>query len=295
MPKNSEYRQPLPLRLLYGLYGSLPLPMLSMALLAVATLLLLCWLSGMFSLQDMPHAGRRERLGMIATLTCVTAYILSLLPYIQSVNAKSIDKIRDLVEQNDHTERYLRQLNRPGRISLVLATIAGLYWALGQNIPLNQFSLQYGSDTFGIEVGTILIQSIMWTVVAIALTVRIHWSVYLFRLGNYARVKLFHLEQLTPFARSGLLDVLFVMGALAFMPLQEFDGNPQFSDYSNGLIVGLSAAVLIMWQSVYCVLKQIVKSKQQRLIQLDLALNNACAQMDTENLNRLNVLLNHKD
>lgn len=293
--KDSPYLQPLPLRLLYSLYGKLPWPILSMAILVSASVILLCWLTGMFSQQELDFSNRTQRMGMIITLTCVTTYVLSVLPYIQSVNEESIGKIRPLVEENSHTEHYLRLLNRPGRISLLIATVLGLYWALFENLPLGLFSFQYGSSTFLLEIGYVLIQSIMWVSIAIALTVRIHWSVYLFRLGNFSSIDLFHLERLAPFARSGLRDVLFVMGALVFMPLQELDGNPVLSDYTNGLIVGIPAAIIIMWQSVYSVHRQIVKTKRQRLNELDLALSEASVAIDTENLNKLNALLSHKE
>ena len=114
-------------------------------------------------------------------------------------------------------------------------------------------------------------------------------------LGQQVRFELHRLERLEPLARSGLLDVLVIAGALALSPLQSLDAEFRWYNYSFALLVAIPASAGLLLWPVSAVQARIRREKRRRLAQLDGRIDAHGRRDDDEAIARLETLLAHRD
>ena len=135
----------------------------------------------------------------------------------------------------------------------------------------------------------------LWLVIGLLLAVRIQAAHAFRRLGQQVRFELHRLERLEPLARSGLLDVLVIAGALALSPLQSLDAEFRWYNYSFALLVAIPASAGLLLWPVSAVQARIRREKRRRLAQLDGRIDAHGRRDDDEAIARLETLLAHRD
>lgn len=87
-----------------------------------------------------------------------------------------------------------------------------------------------------------------WISVARLGWIRGHNASTLSYLGRrHVRVDLYDLTPLRLFARSGILDVLLVVGALALTPLQALDAEFRIGNYMSAFTVGVPVGIVLLF------------------------------------------------
>ena len=103
---------------------------------------------------------------------------------------------------------------------------------------------------------------------------RVALSFAIGRLGASARIELYRLDRLKPFARIALLDVLIVAGALCFVPLQSLDAQFRWVNYEAAVYVGLTSLLVVFLLPLHALPARIKLAKAQRLEELRTELAN---------------------
>ena len=88
-----------------------------------------------------------------------------------------------------------------------------------------------------------------------------------------------------------MLDLLIIMGALALAPIQALDAEFRWVNYRAGVLVAVPAAAFLFITPMWGVHRAIQRAKQQRLAELQSALDR-CERTDYL---RLDTLLGHQE
>ena len=166
--------------------------------------------------------------------------------------------------------------------------MAGAIFGLSQYaVVLSTPSLLHPVPDIPLIIGNVL----LWIVVGGLTVSRMQDVLAMRRLGRNLNVDLYNLKALRPIGRSAVVDVLVVMGALAFMPLQSLDAEFNWGNYQAGLFFGLIGSVLIFYLPLSGVHVQINEAKAARL----LALQEQIDAQDRADAVTLEALVAHRD
>jgi hypothetical protein len=135
----------------------------------------------------------------------------------------------------------------------------------------------------------------LWLLIGVVLVVGFRASSGFRRLGEVVRFELFRLDRLKPLARSGLLDMLVIAGALAFTPLQSLDAEFRWYNYQFGLLVaGVAALLLVVWP-LWPIHVRIRAEKSRRIAAIDALIAGAGEATTRAETVELEALLSHRD
>lgn len=197
-----------------------------------------------------------------------------------------------------------RQLPEPGQTGITrfaqarywpVAVVFGMIYALWFNLNWSSLSFDPGNQSFIINICLVFGQLLMWSVVAMVLFFIIHEDLVLYRSGKLIQVNLYDLDSLNGFGRAGLNGLLMVVGALALTTLQSLDAEFRLDNYIYALYVGVPAAIVMVFLPIWTVRDKIRQEKERELLQVDEAIRNSSASLDTESLTRLNALLGRRE
>ncbi len=132
---------------------------------------------------------------------------------------------------------------------------------------------------------------VTWALIGWVLGWRLPISLAFYRLGRVVEVDLYDPQVLRPFARVAVLDVLVVMGAVAFMPLQSLDAEFRLDNYWPGLLVGVPSALLLFTVPLWGVHRRMLGVKAARIAELQQQIR-GCQRDD---IARLETLVSHRD
>jgi hypothetical protein len=160
-------------------------------------------------------------------------------------------------------------------------------------------TLQFGEVLFSgtyqvnaaIDYPLIIGNVLLWAVVLPVTLARLRDALAMRRLGRELQIDLYELAQVRPIGRLAIRDVLVVMGALAFMPLQSLDAEFRWVNYQFGLVLGILSSSLLFYLPLSGVRQAILKAKEARLEELRAVLANA----DRINVIELETLIAHRD
>lgn len=142
-----------------------------------------------------------------------------------------------------------------------------------------------------LDLSLILGNVLTWTLIGWVLGWRLPISLAFSRMGRAVEVDLYDPQALRPFARVAVLDVLVVMGAVAFMPLQSIDAEFRLDNYWPGLLVGVPSALLLFAVPLWGVHRRMLSVKAARIVDLQQQIRDC----NRDDIARLETLVSHRD
>ena len=223
--------------------------------------------------------------GTALTYTFISGYLLAAIVYRHRGHRDAVKALIPMATSTDAVDEALADVST--RV-LVLAGVAGAIFGLSQYaVVLSTPSLLHPVPDIPLIVGNVL----LWIVVGGLTVSRMQDVLAMRRLGRNLNVDLYNLKALRPIGRSAVVDVLVVMGALAFMPLQSLDAEFNWGNYEAGLFFGLIVSVLIFYLPLSGVHAQIREAKAARLQALQALIDG----QDRSDVVALEALVAHRD
>jgi hypothetical protein len=197
----------------------------------------------------------------------------------------AIGQLALLVSDPESARR--RVLEVPTRL-IVGGVVAGVVFGVSQYTQLLVMIRQSANPW--LDLSLMLANTLLWATVGWVLAWRLYAGSGFCALGYRVRVDLYNPAALRPFARVAVLDLLVVMGTLALMPIQSLDFQFRWSNYEAGLIVALPSAFVFFLLPLWGAHRAIVLTRQQRLEELQIALN----ECSKDNISELDALVAHR-
>ncbi len=229
---------------------------------------------------------RTQMWGSALTFSLISAYLLAAFTYLYRSHRDTVRLLKPQISDVAAMDAALRDLSGRAAAGAVLA---------GAVFGLLQFAevLFFRPDVLSPlpDVPLIVGNVILWMVAALLTVGRLHDARAMRRLGGHMEIDLYALDRLRPIGRAAVRDVLVVMGALAFMPLQSLDAEFRWVNYQTGLIFGLISASLLFYLPVSGVHDGIRRAKTARLTDLNSRIDAA----DRNDVGTLEQLLAHRE
>jgi hypothetical protein len=229
---------------------------------------------------------------MALMLILVPAYLLAALAIAQQRSLGLIEQLRPLLRDPEAAERAATNVRGALRRSWKLGTVIGIVFGLLNTepfaaIPESGAPLVAGSLAVG--------QLILWWTVGLLGLARIGSAHVFRRLGESISFDLFRLDELRPFARAGVIDVVLIAGALLFTPLQSLDAEFRWYNYQFALVVALPAAAFFLFWPLVDLRRRILQDRHARLEAVEARLGDLSGGDNAETIVRSEALLAHRD
>lgn len=207
----------------------------------------------------------RQILGTVALFVLLPAYLIGLMPIMRRVTRTRLAELGDLCDAS------AREAIEAGMLrvhSLVWpGMLVGLAYGISQN-PIFVAKMWRSGPTELLDVAFVVGACWLWVVVAFVLAWRLPTSRAISRLGDGLPVDLYRLDRLAPLARIATADILVVVGAMAFSPLQGLDAEFRLGNYVPTILVGLPAAAVLFLTPLWGVRNNVQRHKQARIDEL---------------------------
>jgi hypothetical protein len=229
---------------------------------------------------------------MALMLILVPAYLLAALAIAKQRSLDLIEQLRPLLCDPEEGERAATSVRGSLRRSWKLGTVIGIAFGLLNTepfavIPESGAPLVAGSLAVG--------QLILWWTVGLVGLARIGAAHAFRRLGESISFDLFRLDELRPFARAGVIDVVLIAGALLFTPLQSLDAEFRWYNYQFALAVALPAAAFFLFWPLVDLRRRILQERHARIDAVEARLGDLSGGDNAETIVRSEALLAHRD
>jgi hypothetical protein len=216
------------------------------------------------------------------------AYLAAVTVGLWRSTEKTLLKIEDHVTPKELTQVGGALREFPRWRWLVLGF--GLFFGISQNSLFAESIWQTGQTTL-LDLVFVTQSIILWIVISDVTAWRVNVSYSVSLLAKKMNVDVYNVDKFKPIARMATLDVLFVAGAMAFMPLQSPDAEFRIWNYQAGFIVGTLSAIFLFLVPLTGARERIQTLKKQKLDQL----RNTLAQIPADDISRLETQLSHID
>ncbi len=252
----------------------------------------LFWASGTFRPDVLPefYTSLEQLLGTVILLILIPAFLLVILI---SGQRRSMRYAQELFE-NGITDRGPDKWLRPmkARTPLIGAGL-GLIYATAVNTPflwLTHFA-QSDSQTRSIVIG----QAVLWTLVGLTLSYRLHTAFSYNKLGRTVRLDLLDVRQVGPFAKNGVDDVLAIALLLAMSTAQSLDAQFRFENYAAAMLIALPAAAFLFVLPMMSIHRRLVHSRDEYVEEMNRQIAAASRELAFESIQKLELLMQHRD
>ena len=270
------------------------MPGLAVALALLVALAVIYWISGALRPTTLPEyaSSPRQITGMALMLILVPVYLVAAASLAERRSLALVEEIRAGLTDSTEADAAVRAILDGLRRTWLPGSAAGL--AMGM---LNTQLIAAFTGSNPILEGTISLgQLLMWWLVGLLLGVRIETSRAFRQLGAVVELDLFHLGRLRALARSGIIDVVIIAGALLLTPLQSLDAEFRWYNYHFPLLVAAPAAVFFFVWPLGLVHRRIRRERDARVAALEEQVRTLAARSTTlEASAQLEALLAHRD
>jgi hypothetical protein len=169
----------------------------------------------------------------------------------------------------------------------------GLLYALLVNTPLNWLTdfVHAGSETRSIVIG----QAVLWTLVGLTLSYRLHTAFAYNKLGRSIRFDLLDVSSVAPFAKNGVDDVLAIAILLALSTTQALDAQFRFDNYAAAMLIALPAAGFLFLLPMLSIHRRLAHARTQYVEEMNSQIASASRELESEAIQKLELLLQHRD
>jgi hypothetical protein len=175
---------------------------------------------------------------------------------------------------------------------VVLAGIAGFLYAVLFNVPGNALNF---FSTDATERALIMGQVFVWSIVGALIAVRARVALAFNRAGEVVSFEILEPSSLRPFAMIGLVDVLVIAGGLVLSTVQSLDMSFRPDNYSKALIVVIPAMLYLLIYPMWGLHKRMRQNKLDQLNDLNVRILAASKQLETDDMNKLELLLQRRE
>lgn len=192
--------------------------------------------------------------------------------------------------------RYALDAREAIRNGLKRTWLAGSVFGLGMGLANAQPIYALTESTApSIDISISLGQLFLWLIVGLLLGQRTVAARSFSRLGEVVAFDLFRLDRLRPLARSGMVDVLVIAGALALTALQALDAEFRWYNYSYGLMISIPATFFLLVWPMRSVHRRISSEKQRQLSRVGALIQQASGSTTQEDILHFETLLAHRE
>lgn len=224
--------------------------------------------------------------GSALTFILIPAYLMAAFPYLYRSHRDTVRSLKSLVPDVQTFDLALADTS--DRVAVGAALAGALFGLL-------QFAAVLFGDGYEInpipDYSLIVGNVLLWSIVASITAGRLRDALAMRRLGRQLHIDLYDLAQIRPIGRAAVRDVLVVMGALAFMPLQSLDAEFRWVNYQTGLAVGLVSSMLLFYLPMAGVRTAVQAAKEHRIGVLQAAIDSA----DRDRVADLEALVAHRE
>lgn len=254
----------------------------------VITLLLVA--VGAFSPPELPSGFTSERqlLGINLLLVLMPSYLVA-------AWGLSLRRSRTLLSAVDAllgSPTYAGAARTPVTFMLIGIGI-GVVYAVFFNLPISTLRDLIAGGSLLICLVALMI--LVWVTVGMTLASRLYIANLFHRAGRQVPVDPYELSPLEPFARSGMGDVVLVIGALVLATVQSIDATFRYQNYLFSTIVAVPAGLALLMLPMYSVHRRLNDLKQRELADVKAMIRDCSKSLALADVAALESLLQRRD
>ncbi len=231
-----------------------------------------------------------EVTGQALLIILTPAFLVSYLIVAQRRSLGFADKLVASRLTTSDPAKWLQEI--PGRIVL-LGALIGLLYGLLFNVPAD-WRKSFGSLEFLVQ-SIVIGQVILWTMVGLVLTYRLHTAWCFYQKGKVVPIDLYDTSKYGPFARNGLDDVFGITMLLVLAMLQSLDARFRLANYVHAWIIAFPAAASLLVLPMLSLQRRLSAHKMELLEVMQHQVSEASRLAEPESLARIELLLQHRD
>ncbi len=236
------------------------------------------------------YSSSKELLGQVLLLILTPAFLVTYLVVAQRRSVGFADRLNASQLVSSDPADWLQKI--AGRTVLLGAIVGFLYGLLFNLLP--EWRNSFGS--LGFQVQSIAIgQLVLWTLIGVVLTYRIHTALCFYKKGKVVPVDLYDTSKFDPFARNGLDDVFGIAVLLVLTILQSLDAEFRLGNYIFAWIVAFPAAASLLVLPMLSLHRRLLAHKKEFLEEMHRQVADASRVAEPDSLTRIELLMQHRD
>jgi len=278
-------------------WGDQGAPGLGLAGALLVALAIFFWAAGALPPEELPSntTSASETVGMALMLILIPPYMLAAWCIGQQRSLELVEELRPLVPDSAETDAAREAIRKPlGARGWFWGSSMGLAFGLVNTSLVRAFTTSTtpvidGSINFG--------QLFLWWIIGLLMVDRARTARAFRRLGQVIRFDLFKIEALRPLARSGIVDVVIVTGALLFSPLQALDAEFRAENYRFALSIATPAMLFFVLWPLRAIHLRLRAERARRIEAVEAQLDGlgSAPASNVEATTALEALLAHRD
>jgi hypothetical protein len=237
------------------------------------------------------HYTSREQLqGTVILLVLVPTFLLLFLISGQRRSMRYAQELFDNGASDQRPETWLRPIN----VRLPLIGMAlGLIYALLVNTPLAWLGDFFHANS--VARSLVIGQAILWTLLGLVLSYRLHTAFSYNKLGRTVRFDLLDVRRVAPFAKNVVDDAVAIAILLALSTTQSLDAQFRLDNYASAMLVALPAAGFLFLLPMLSIHRRLVQARAEYVEQMNSQIASASRELAPDAIQKLELLMQHRD
>ncbi len=231
-----------------------------------------------------------QLLGQVLLLTLTPAFLVT---YLIIAQRRSVRFAERLVASRLITSESAEWVQKIRGRTVLSGVLFGFLYGLLLNVPAewrNSFA------SLGLQVQSIIIgQVIVWTIVGLVLTYRLHTAWRFYTKGKVVQINLYETSKYVPFARNGLDDVFGITILLVLATLQSLDAQFRLANYITAWIIAFPAAASLLILPMLSLQRRLLAHKKEFLQEMNRQVSDAARVVGPDSLTQIELLMQHRD
>ena len=245
---------------------------------------------GAFSEPELPQgfSSQRQLLGINLLLILLPPYFLVAWGLSLRRSVRLLGEVDALLGSDEFAGAALT----PAKF-LVLGAVIGLLYAVAFNIPVATVGELLGGGA--LLVCVVLLIIVVWATAGLVLASRLHTASVFRHAGRRVPVDAYEVTPLEPFARSGMGDVVVVIGALVLATVQSIDAMFRYENYFYTMIVAVPAALVLLLLPMQTLHVRLKDMKQREMAAVRDTIRAMPKTLTADNTAALETMLRRRD
>ncbi len=236
------------------------------------------------------YTSREQLQGTVILLILVPTFLLMYLISGQRRSMRYAQELLDNGASDQEPNTWLRPINV--RIPLIGMGL-GLIYALVVNTPLAWLAGFFHANS--VARSLVIGQAILWTLVGLALSYRLHTAFSYNKLGRTIRFDLLDVRRVAPFAKNGVDDVVAIAILLALSTTQSLDAQFRLVNYAAAMLIALPAGGFLFLLPMLSIHRRLVRARAEYVDQMNIQIASASRELAPDAIQKLELLMQHRD